>query len=565
MFLTPPGARAGSQTPPMAGLPGIYPASHWLGLASDRASDLPRDLMAIYCSDSDTVEQRRDRIASLARTYLSRFGDGPVVVARAPGRVNLLGRHIDHQGGYCNMLAIERDLYVMAGLRADPKLLMVNLEPTRFGEASSNIREILPGYAGEPWRAYVDSQPVRDQATRDAGQWQQYVKAPLARFMAAWPDLRWTGLNVAAAGDVPVAAGLSSSSALVVSVAEAMAALYGINLAPEVFAETCGEAEWYVGARGGSGDQAAMKFARAGCIVQIGFHPMKVGQAAPWPPGYALLVCNSGIEARKSAGARNTFNQRVASYHLAREMVRRAHPEIADRVIHLRDLTPYHLGVSDADAAQYLLDIPARISRRHIIEELGESIAGPFLASHTWESGEYALRAVAAFGLAECERSRQCADLLHQGDVDRVGRLMRISHDGDRVTASADGVFGPEGKCYCDEATRELIGRCRNGMHLAEEPGAYACSTPEIDLMVDIALAVPGVVGAQLSGAGLGGCMMVLAHESAIPGVAAALEQSYYAPREQQPDMQVCRPVAGSGTLMSDGRCGHNLPHGVDA
>ena len=49
------------------------------------------------------------------------------------------------------------------------------------------------------------------------------------------------------------------------------------------------------------------------------------------------------------------------------------------------------------------------------------------------------------------------------------------------------------------------------------QPGAYACSTPEIDEMIDIAAAVPGVAGAQLAGAGLGGCIMILAHEHSVP------------------------------------------------
>ncbi len=529
--------------------PGIYPASHWLRLASGSSAQLVRVLRATYGAASDVTDRRLGRIVALAETYIDRFGDTPVVVARAPGRVNLLGRHIDHQGGHCNMLAIERDLYVMVGLRHDTRIRMVNVEPSRFGEAASDINEVLPGYVGGAWRSYVDSPAVREQATRDAGQWQQYVKASVARFMAARPELAWTGMNVVAAGDVPVAAGLSSSSALVVAVAEALAALYGLDLAPEDFAETCGEAEWYVGARGGSGDQAAMKFAQAGCVVQIEFHPMRVVQVAPWPPEYALLVCNSGVEARKSAGARNTFNQRVAGCHIAREMVRRTHPELADRVSHLRDLTPHRLGVSDAEAAQNLLAIPERMRRSEILQSLGESVAEPLLASHTWDTGFYALRAIAAFGLAECERSRLCAELLHDGDIGEVGRLMCVSHDGDRVTASADGVFGQEGKGYGDAAVRDLIEKCRMGMRLADEPGAYACSTPDIDLMVDTSLSVPGVIGAQLSGAGLGGCMMVLAEVSAIPSVIAALERHYYAPRRRQPDIHVCRPVAGSGTL----------------
>jgi N-acetylgalactosamine kinase len=496
------------------------------------------------------LDERLTRIASMAGRYLERFGDEPVVLARAPGRVNILGRHIDHQGGHCNMLAIERDLYVMAGARSDTALRLVNLEEDRFPEASGDVTEVLPGYTGGDWRAYVDSEPVRSQAMRYAGQWQQYVKSPIARLAAADPGRSWSGLNMVVAGDIPVAAGLSSSSALVVAVAEAVAALHGIEMPPDSFAELCGEAEWYVGARGGAGDQAAMKFARAGCVVQIGFHPMRVERVAPWPEGYALLVCNSGVEARKSAGARNTFNQRVACYHVSREIVRLRRPELAERVSHLRDLTPTCLGVSDAQAAEILMSVPDQMTRAQIIETLGSGDAERLLASHEWEDEPYALRAVAMFGVAECERSRLCADLLGAGDIGELGRLMSVSHNGDRVTPSAEAEYGARGKCYADPAMHQVISGLRNGGRLFNEPGAYACSTPDIDAMVDICMRCPGVLGAQLSGAGLGGCMMVLVHEAAIDAVTRALEREYYAPRGRAAAVHVCRPVAGSGTIV---------------
>ncbi|MBM3495748.1 MAG: galactokinase, partial [Armatimonadetes bacterium] len=381
-------------------------------------------------------------------------------------------------------------------------------------------------------------------AARFAGQWQQYVKAPIARFMAAHPDRKWPGLNLIVSGNVPVAAGLSSSSALVVAVAEAVCALTGLEMEPEAFAEICGEAEWYVGARGGAGDQAAMKFARQGCVVQLGFHPMRLERVAPWPDGWSLLVCNSGIQAKKSDGARNAFNQRVACYHIARELVRQSRPELADRVAHLRDLTPHRLGASDAEVAEIIAAIPEHLSRTEVRAALGAERADPLLASHQWPTGVYALRSVAMFGIAECERSRLCADRLEAGAVEDVGRMMNVSHAGDRVVG-----YGPMGKSHSDDVMADLIARCRSGAKLADEPGAYACSTPDIDAMVDTARRIPGVVGAQLSGAGLGGCMMVLARGSAVADAISALQESYYGPRGRPADVSVCRPVAGSGVL----------------
>jgi N-acetylgalactosamine kinase len=81
------------------------------------------------------------------------------------------------------------------------------------------------------------------------------------------------------------------------------------------------------------------------------------------------------------------------------------------------------------------------------------------------------------------------------------------------------------------------------------QPGGYRCSMPQIDQMVDLANAVPGVVGSQLSGAGLGGCVMVLAADAAIDAAVKALTEGYYAQHNLAPAIDVCIPVEGSGLI----------------
>jgi N-acetylgalactosamine kinase len=58
-------------------------------------------------------------------------------------------------------------------------------------------------------------------------------------------------------------------------------------------------------------------------------------------------------------------------------------------------------------------------------------------------------------------------------------------------------------------------------------------------------------MGAQLAGAGLGGCMMVLAHRDATEELARRMEEAYYRPRDLAPDISVCTPIAGSGVLLN--------------
>jgi galactokinase len=67
--------------------------------------------------------------------------------------------------------------------------------------------------------------------------------------------------------------------------------------------------------------------------------------------------------------------------------------------------------------------------------------------------------------------------------------------------------------------------------------------------MIQIALDTPGVLGAQLSGAGLGGCMMALAEQRAAATVIQNMTDRYYAPNGLEPGAFEFAPVAGSGPL----------------
>jgi galactokinase len=296
-----------------------------------------------------------------------------------------------------------------------------------------------------------------------------------------------------------------------------------------------------------------MRFARTGRVVRLGFLPLRVLDTAPFPPGHQLLLCNSGQKAKKTEGARDRFNQRVACYHIGREMLARAFPRHARRCTHLRDWTAANLGVGVHEIYRMLAHLPLSMCREQVREAIPAHVADRVLASHSDAVVDYPIRGVVLFGLSECARSEACSAPLHDGDAAAFGRLMSASHDGDRVTRwRSDGSCAPFSADCSDEALLRLAGAAeadRTDGDLARVSGAYACSTARIDRMVDAALSAPGVVGAQLAGAGLGGCMMALLRCEAQSAAMKRLVERVYEPEGVEPEVFACRAVSGSGVV----------------
>jgi N-acetylgalactosamine kinase len=145
-------------------------------------------------------------------------------------------------------------------------------------------------------------------------------------------------------------------------------------------------------------------------------------------------------------------------------------------------------------------------------------------ATHA-DPGEYDLYGTALFGVSEIARAALAPELLAGGDFKAFGRMMKISHDGDRVSGTPMPVKGGS---------------------LAEECGAYACSTPRIDALCDMMNATEGVLGSELSGAGLGGCVLILAEKEQTDTVMDKLNREFYDKLGLPRSAFVCRPAQGS-------------------
>ncbi|MBN2216163.1 MAG: NTP transferase domain-containing protein [Pirellulales bacterium] len=554
-------AKAASQG--QGGRPRLKPNQYatvrqWLSKIEAGRPSLGRWLTRIYGKHDALHEAKTKDLAAVLACFGKQFGfDEKVCIVRAPGRVNLMGRHVDHRGGSTNFLAIDRETIAVASPRDDNNVVAVSTRPRQFKPVRFNVSELIGRFGWSDWINFVNSDWVRNLLYGAAGDWGNYVKAAMLRLQHQFQDVQVRGLNLAVHGNVPMAAGLSSSSTLVVATLQAAIALNGFELTSRQFIDLCGEGEWFVGSRGGAGDHAAIYLGQRGKIAHVGYLPFRVERILDAPKNYQLVIANSHVKAAKSAAAKHTFNEKVAAYNLGLALLKQRCPEVAASLQHVRDIDPERLGRTTSDIYRMLLKVPQFMTRRDFRSMFSSEHADLLdvnFATHD-EPDRYNPRGILLYGAAEIMRSRMCGDLLQEHRIEELGRLMNVSHDGDRISRrAADGAYQMVEEPYTDACLNQLISDLASedparvlGAQLYMQPGAYRCSTPEIDRMVDVVREAPGVVGAQLAGAGLGGCIMILAHRDRIDAARKALVDRYYRPKGLKPDVLPCIATDGAG------------------
>ncbi len=201
-----------------------------------------------------------------------------------PGRVNLIGEHIDYHGLPVMPMAIQRRVRIAFRPRVDRWIHAVS---EQYGKCEFHWDGVL--------------QPVA------SGNWANYVMAAAQAAGARWPLEH--GIDAAVASDLPAAAGLSSSSALLVGFTLALLEANNVRATFEELMEILPEAEYFVGTRGGGMDHAAVLAAESGCALLVHFEPLSA-LPIPIPAGWNFLVAHSLVEAEKSGALRAQYNSR---------------------------------------------------------------------------------------------------------------------------------------------------------------------------------------------------------------------------------------------------------------
>ena len=292
--------------------------------------------------------------------FAERFGDDPAPsVAVAPGRVNLIGEHTDYNDGFVLPMAIGRTAIVVFRRRPDRRL---RLHSIAYDEKKELDLDALAAPADGEWYSYV---------------------AGVAWAFAA-EGLEAPGLDAVVDGDVPLGAGLSSTAALEMATARALAAAGSAEWDPVRMARLGQKAEnEYVGMNCGIMDQFASSACREGHALLLDCRSLET-RPVPVPEAAAVVVMDTG--ARRSL-AGSAYNDRRAACERVVAHLQKTHPEVKA----LRDVTLDMLKAEEA-----ALD-PADLRRaRHVVPENTRPV--------------------------------QMADALQAGNLELAGQLMDDSH-----------------------------------------------------------------------------------------------------------------------------------------
>ena len=512
----------------------------------------------LYCENIDDIKQHLELYIPLLECAENKIGeDKTVALVRSPGRLNVMGRHVDHQGGNCNLMTIGYETLMAVHPRDDDMVCLHHVDEDNFDSTGFSISELVGDLPWDDWLSLVNSKKLNSLISDYGVDWSHYIKASVLRLQKKFINQRLRGMDIFVTGNIPMAAGLSSSSSLVVGAADATVAVNKLDTFPAQLVTLCGEGEWFVGTRGGSADHAAVKLGERGKVVKVTFFDFAVEDIVSFPDGYVMAVCDSGIKARKSSNAKDQFNHRICCYRMGFMLIKKMFPQFAPLLKHLRDVNTRTLGLPLSWIYRILLHLPEYATLDELQALLPDEDLSELCANHkTPADGLYPIRGVVLFGLSEFERSRLYADCLRNGDLETIGRLMNVSHNGDRVSRHVDGKEIPYNALTSNSAILKLMEDLESGApervikaQLQWQPGSYHCSIPAIDKMVDVALETKGVIGAQLAGAGLGGCMMVLTRADAVDKLISNLNKHYYNPAEIKENVLVCRPISGAGLV----------------
>ncbi|XP_034836957.1 N-acetylgalactosamine kinase [Maniola hyperantus] len=452
-------------------------------------------------NNSDQVPIRKvpssERIQRIIKEFYNEFGCQPAFVARVPGRVNLIGEHIDYCGYPVLPMALEQDILVAGSLTEEHKVCIRNANP-KYVTFELEIK------------AYDDITITADKDGKPF--WYNYVLCGLKGALEHLNNEFSSGLRLYIDGNIPPASGLSSSSALVS--AACLAFLYAQNatLNRTEIASLCARCERYIGTQGGGMDQAIAFLAEKYCAQYITWNPLKATKVV-LPEDASFVVAHSLAEINKAAT--NDYNRRVIECRLASKLLALSPETNKDQSIITLSQVQKLLDKTLEEMVTLVYErLPKSIYTKDelckMLEISEEEMDKLYLTPNTRHLTEFKLKQRALHVYEEALRVEEFREICVQSNMN--GKSNGSIRDKTRSSGDENEILTSLGKLMSNshESLKSL----------------YECSHGKLDLLVDISSKLN--VHSRLTGAGWGGCIVALCPNENVKNYIEKLENEYY-------------------------------------
>ncbi|MFH1612440.1 MAG: hypothetical protein ABIB46_01715 [bacterium] len=506
----------------------------------------------IYGNDIAVIKENIKRYKKALKFFGKMYGyDRKVMIVRTPCRLNLMGMHIEQEGGSINSIAT-KEIIMVVEPREDSKVVVCDTSKKQ-NISQFDITKELPLKKIEKWKEWALKRlekKIENKEIINEIEEIDYIKAPILCFQNKNKDKKFKGMNVVIERDIsPFTIGINFFSSLLVASAFTISKINNLSISNEKLLEVCEEAEWYFGTQKRTGHYATIIFGKLNHVLHIDFNPLKI-KKIPFENNYKIIVCNSFKQSKKSEIAKDVLSQKKATYKIGLMLIKKYFPEIANKCKYLKDINPAFLNNDEISIYKMLYAIPEIITRETLQNKISDQknqLEELFKTHNNPKKYGYKVRQIMLYGVSECERSKIFAECLEKKQFEKLGKIINISHEGDRVLKNKritnrklDKII----KCLQDNDVQK-----KENNRLYNQSGGYEVSCKEVDEIVDISCSVKGVLGARLADAELNNCIIIFVKKEVVSNLIAEINNKYYKPNKLSLGIEDCIPIEGIGVL----------------
>ena len=448
-----------------------------------------------YVSSSHTTVSHdiEHLLALLNGPYADFFeAQSPLFVARAPGRLDVMGGIADYSGSLVLQMPLAVATFVAVQAVPEPDVTILSVPPIKQDIMNEALQRVFPHDELFPNTTPLSESAAHEVLTRDPQQiWAAYVAGVLVVLRHAYGVLPSQGLRILVFSEVPQGKGVSSSAALEVATMQALCALYNISLEGRAMALLCQRVEnFVVGAPCGVMDQMTAACGQQGSLLALLCQPAEIQPPVPLPHDIEIWGIDSGIRhAITGADYGSVRTGAFIGYRILAELVGLPVTFQSDGHV-LIDDPLWHSSLANISPSYWEMHarhhIPETLDGATFLERYG-GITNTI--THVEPTRSYAVHHPTAHPIYEHHRVRLFRTLLTQPDLHEehlmlLGELMYQSH----ASYSACGL-GSAG-------TDRIVA-------LVREMGTQS-----------------GIYGAKITGGGSGGTVAVLAKRGAEAAIA---------------------------------------------